>query len=237
VLSISRERSAVTIRVTDDGRGVDRGKVLAKARELGLVDRGVTRLTDEELVRLISRPGFTTTQRVTNLSGRGVGIDVVTTRVRAMGGSVEIRSEEGVGTTVTARLPLTLAIARAMLARVAGETYALPMTHVTETVELDAATVRTVRGREALVLRDDVLPLLRLRERLALAPSAAPSQQVVLVSLGEKRAAVVVDELAGQQDIVVKQFDPVRDGLPLFSGATILADGAPALIFDVGSLL
>jgi len=237
VLSVSRERSAVTIRVTDDGRGIDRVKVLAKARELGLVDRNVTRLTDDELVRLIARPGFTTAERVTSLSGRGVGIDVATTRVRALGGSVEIRSEEGHGTTVTLRLPLTLAIVRAMLARVGGETYAVPMTHVTETVELEAATVRTVRGREAIVLRDDVLPLQRLGPRLGLGASSAAQQQVVMVALGEKRAALVVDELAGQQEIVVKQFDPVRDGLPLFSGATILADGAPALILDVGSLL
>jgi two-component system chemotaxis sensor kinase CheA len=194
-------------------------------------------VSDEELVRLISRPGFTTATRVTSLSGRGVGIDVVLTRVRSLGGSVEIRSVEGRGTTATVRLPLTLAIVRAMLARVAGETYAVPMTHVTETVELDAAAVRTVRGREAIVMRDDVLPLLRLRQRVALESAADATQQVVLLELGEKRAALVVDELAGQQEIVVKQFDPVRDGLPLFSGATILSDGAPALILDVGSLL
>ncbi|HUO52021.1 MAG TPA: chemotaxis protein CheA [Gemmatimonadaceae bacterium] len=237
VLSIARDRGAVTIQVSDDGRGVDRRKVLEKARELGLVERGATRLTDDELVRLIARPGFTTAERVTSLSGRGVGIDVVSTRVRALGGSVDIRSAEGQGTTVTARLPLTLAIVRAMLARAAGETYAVPMTHVTETVELEAAAVQTVRGREAIVLRDDVLPLVRLRERVGLPGSAAARQQVVLVSLGERRAALVVDELAGQQDIVVKQFDPVRGGLPLFSGATILPDGAPGLILDVGSLL
>jgi two-component system chemotaxis sensor kinase CheA len=124
-----------------------------------------------------------------------------------------------------------------MLARVGNETYAVPMTHVTETVELEQARVRTVRGYEALVLREDVLPLVRLRNRLSLAASAAPMQQIVVMEVGERRAALVVDELAGQQDIVVKQFDPVRGGMPLFSGATILSDGAPALILDVGSLL
>ncbi len=236
-LSISRERSAVTIRVSDDGRGIDRARVLAKARTMGLVLSTVKSLPDEELVRLISRPGFSTAERVTDLSGRGVGIDVVLTRVRALGGSVEIRTVAGEGTTVTARLPLTLAIVRAMLARVGEETYAVPMTHVTETVELDAAGVRTVRGREAIVLRDDVLPVVRLRNRLSLAASSAPMQQVVIVEVGERHAALVVDELAGQQDIVVKQFDPVRGGMPLFSGATILSDGAPSLILDVGSLL
>jgi two-component system, chemotaxis family, sensor kinase CheA len=237
LLSVSRERSAAMIRVSDDGRGVDRGKVLAKARQLGLVDSSVRALTDEELVRLIARPGFTTAERVTNFSGRGVGIDVVSTRVRSLGGSLEIRSVEGKGTTVTVRLPLTLAIVRAMLARVENETYAVPMTHVSETVELEAVRVKRVRGREALVLGDDVLPLVRLRERLALGASAAPMQQVVVMELGERRAALVVDELTGQQDIVVKQFDPVRGGTALFSGATILSDGAPALILDVGSLL
>ncbi len=236
-LMISRERSAVTIRVSDDGRGIDRAKVLAKARTMGLVLSTVKALPDEELVRLISRPGFSTAERVTDLSGRGVGIDVVLTRVRALGGSVEIRTVSGEGTTVTARLPLTLAIVRAMLAKVGEETYAVPMTHVTETVELDAASVRTVRGREAIILREDVLPVVRLRNRLSLAASAAPMQQVVIVEVGEKHAALVVDELAGQQDIVVKQFDPVRGGMALFSGATILSDGAPSLILDVGSLL
>ena len=236
-LSISRDRSAVMIRVSDDGRGIDRAKVLAKARSLGLVLSTVKTLPDEELFRLIARPGFTTAERVTNLSGRGVGIDVVSTRVRALGGSLEMRTEEGKGTTVTARLPLTLAIVRAMLARVGNETYAVPMTHVTETVELEQARVRTVRGYEALVLREDVLPLVRLRNRLSLTASAAPMQQIVVMEVGERRAALVVDELAGQQDIVVKQFDPVRGGMPLFSGATILSDGAPALILDVGSLL
>jgi two-component system chemotaxis sensor kinase CheA len=234
---ISRERSAVTIRVSDDGRGIDRAKVLAKARTMGLVLSTVKALPDEELVRLISRPGFSTAERVTDLSGRGVGIDVVLTRVRALGGSVEIKTVTGEGTTVTARLPLTLAIVRAMLAKVGEETYAVPMTHVTETVELDAASVRTVRGREAIVLREDVLPVVRLRNRLSLAASAAPMQQVVIVEVGERHAALVVDELAGQQDIVVKQFDPVRGGMALFSGATILSDGAPSLILDVGSLL
>ena len=237
VLSIQRERASATVRVSDDGRGIDRDRVLLKARDLGLVGRNVTTLSDDEMVRLISRPGFTTSEKVTNLSGRGVGMDVVLTRVRSLGGSVEIRSAAGEGTTVTARLPLTLAIVRAMLARVANETYAVPMTHVSETVELDAAAIRTVRGREAVMLHDDVLPLLRLRQRLELAANPAPMQQVMVLELGERRAAMVVDELAGQQEIVVKQFDPVRGGLPLFSGATILGDGAPALILDVGSLL
>jgi two-component system chemotaxis sensor kinase CheA len=237
VLSAARERSSITIRVTDDGRGIDRDRVLAKARNLGLVDTGRAELSDDDLIRLISRPGFSTAERVTDISGRGVGIDVVHARIRALGGSVEIRSIPGRGTTVTLRLPLTLAILRALLVRVDGDTFAVPMTHVNETVELEGAALKSVKGHEVLMLRDDVLPLVRFRSLLGLAADGGRMPQVIVLEVGERRAGLVVDELAGQQDIVVKQFDAVRNAAALFSGATILGDGAPALIVDVGSLL
>ncbi|MDQ3950187.1 MAG: chemotaxis protein CheA, partial [Gemmatimonadota bacterium] len=238
VLSALRDRSAVVIRVSDDGRGIDRDKVLARAKADGLVDPARTDLTDEELTRLIARPGFSTAEQVTGLSGRGVGIDVVMNRVRSLGGSVDIRSQPGQGTTVALRLPLTLAIVRSLLARADAEVYAIPLTHVSETVELAPDALRTVRGREVAVLREDVLPLLRLRELVGLAPARdARLAQVVIVEAGNKRAALVVDELTTQLEIVVKQFDAARGGLGLFGGATILGDGAPALILDVSSLL
>src|SRR5688572_5515719 len=237
VLSAARERSSITIRVTDDGRGIDRDRVLARARKLGLVDAARTELSDDELIRLISRPGFSTAERVTDISGRGVGIDAVHNRIRSLGGSAEIRSIPGRGTTVTLRLPLTLAILRALLVRVDGDTFAVPMTHVNETVELEGAALKSVKGHEVLMLRDDVLPLVRFRSLLGLAADGARMPQVIVLEVGERRAGLVVDELAGQQDIVVKQFDAVRNAAALFSGATILGDGAPALIVDVGSLL
>jgi two-component system chemotaxis sensor kinase CheA len=191
-------------------------------------------------VRIISRPGFSTAAAVTDLSGRGVGIDVVLTRVRALGGSVEITSAPGEGTIVTLRLPVTLAIVRALLARVDGEMYAVPMTHVRETVELRQAARRRVQGREVMLLRDEVVPLVQFREVVGLPEasfvSADGSTQVIVIESDGRRTGLVVDEFAGQQDIVVKGFDGVRDGLALFSGATILADGAPALIVDVSSL-
>ena len=236
-LSAARERSSITVRVTDDGRGIDRDRVLRKARKLGLVDAGRSELSDDELIRLISRPGFSTAERVTDISGRGVGIDAVHARIRALGGSVEIRSTPGVGTTVTLRLPLTLAILRALLVRVDGDTFAVPMTHVNETVELESAALKSVKGHEVLMLRDDVLPLVRFRSLLGMAGDGGRLPQVIVLEVGERRAGLVVDELAGQQDIVVKQFDAVRNAATLFSGATILGDGAPALIVDVGSLL
>ncbi|HEV7706173.1 MAG TPA: chemotaxis protein CheA [Gemmatimonadaceae bacterium] len=239
-LTVTRERQMVTMRVHDDGRGIDRAQVLARARAEGLVDAAVETLDDEQLVRIIARPGFSTAEKITDISGRGVGIDVVLTRVRALGGSVEIASKPGEGTTVTLRLPVTLAIVRALLARVDGEMYAVPMTHVRETVELRQAARRRVQGREVMLLRDEVVPLLQFREIVGLPEarfvSADGSTQVIVIESDGRRTGLIVDEFAGQQDIVVKGFDAVRDGLALFSGATILADGAPALIVDVSSL-
>ncbi|MEO8622365.1 MAG: chemotaxis protein CheA [bacterium] len=238
VLSALRDRSAVAIRVSDDGKGIDRERVLARAQESGLVDAGKIDLNDDELVRIIARAGFSTAERVTDLSGRGVGVDAVYNRVRALGGSVDIRSVPDEGTTVTLRLPLTLAIIRSLLARIGDEIYAVPMTHVLETVELRPTIHRMVQGREVLMLRDQVLPLVRLRSLVDFA-GEPPSgrEQVIVVELAERRAALVVDALIGQQEIVVKQFDGVHDARSLFGGATILGDGAPALILDVSSLL
>jgi two-component system chemotaxis sensor kinase CheA len=237
-LSALRDRSAVAIKVSDDGRGIDRGRVLRRAQEHGLIDAAKTDLTDDELVKLIARAGFSTAEKVTDLSGRGVGVDAVYNRVRALGGSVDIRSVQGEGTTVTLRLPLTLAIVRSLLARIGDETYAVPMTHVSETVELRPAIVRSLQGREVLMLRDEVLPLVRLRQIVEFSGEPARGlEQVIVIELAERRAALVVDALIGQQEIVVKQFDGVQDARALFGGATILGDGAPALILDVSSLL
>ena len=242
VLSASRDRSAVVIRVSDDGKGIDRERVLQRAKRDGLVDESKTDLNEDELLRLLARPGFSTAEKVTNLSGRGVGVDAVYTRVRALGGAMDIRSVPGQGTTMVLRLPLTLAIVRALLARVADETYAIPLAHVSETIELVPDVVRTVKGREVLLARDDdVLPLLRMRELVGLSEYVAASpidlEQVVVIDLGDRRAGLVIDELTGQEEIVVKQYDAVRDGLPIFGGATLLSDGRPALIVDVSSLL
>jgi len=239
VLSALRERSTVAIKVADDGRGISREKVLARARQQGLVEAGVAALADEELFHLISRPGFSTAEAVTDVSGRGVGIDAVTAALRALGGSLEVRSEDGAGTTFTLRLPATLAIVRALLARVGDELYAMPLTHVAETFDARPADVQRVQGREAVLLRGQLLPLVRLREVLGAAAPAVPrrGQPVIVLELGERRTGVVVDALVGQQEIVVKSFEAPRGMLPVFSGATILGDGVPALILDAGGLV
>jgi len=241
VLSAARDRSAVVIRVSDDGRGINRERVLERARRDGLVEPTKTDLTEDELLRLLARPGFSTAEKVTDLSGRGVGIDAVYTRVRSLGGAMDIRSVPGEGTTMMLRLPLTLAIVRALLARAADETYAIPLAHVSETVELTPDMVRTIKGREVLLVRDEVLPLLRLRALVGLPVYVGRAEidleHVVVIDLGDRRAGLVIDELTGQEEIVVKQYDGVRDGLPIFGGATLLSDGRPALIVDVSSLL
>jgi two-component system chemotaxis sensor kinase CheA len=241
VVSAARDRSAVVIKVSDDGRGIDRAKVLDRAKRDGIVDQTKTELDESELVRILARPGFSTADKVTGLSGRGVGVDAVYTRVRALGGAMDIRSAPGSGTTMILRLPLTLAIVRAALARVGNETYAIPLAHVSETIELEPNIVRTVKGNEVLLARDEVLPLLRLRSLVGLAPYVPSTEieleQVVVIDVGDRRAALVIDELTGQEEIVVKQYDAVRGGLPFFAGATILGDGTPSLIVDVSSLI
>jgi two-component system chemotaxis sensor kinase CheA len=236
-LSAERDRSTVLIRVSDDGRGIDPDLVLPRAIELGLIEEGTTVLSEEDLIRVISRPGFSTAKTITDISGRGVGFDIVATRVRSLGGSLDVRSVPGRGTTVTMRLPLTLAISRALLARVEKEIYAIPLTHVVETFSLGPQMLQHVKGREVLVIRDEAVPAIRLRERVGLGKASNGVSQVVLMELADRRAGLVVDEFIGQQEIVMKQFDSVGEGSSMFSGATILGDGAPALIIDPTALV
>ena len=236
-LTAERDRATVLIRVADDGRGIDQSKVLPRAKQMGLVDAATSELSEDELVRIISLPGFSTADRVTDISGRGVGFDIVANKVRSLGGSLEVHSEAGVGTSVAMRLPLTLAISRALLARVDREIYAIPLTHVVETLALSQPMLQDFKGKEVLSVRDDIYPTVRLRDKVGLAPCGETGGQVVLIELAERRAALIVDEFVGQQEIVVKQFDAVGASKALFSGATILGDGAPALIVDASTLL
>ncbi len=236
-LTAERDRATVLIRVSDDGRGIDPDLVLPRAIELGLIEEGTTTLSDEDLIRVISRPGFSTAARVTDISGRGVGFDIVATKVRALGGSLDVRTVPGRGTTVTLRLPLTLAISRALLARVEEEIYALPLTHVVETFSLAPGMLQKVKGREVLVIRDEAIPAIRLRDRVGLARGNGTALQVVMMELADRRAGLIVDEFVGQQEIVMKQFDAAGEDSSMFSGATILGDGAPALIIDPTALV
>lgn len=232
VLSAERERSAVVIHVSDDGCGIDARKVLERARAANLVSPAQENLTDGELLDLIAQPGFSTSARVSRISGRGVGLDVVATKVRSLGGSVELTTALGRGTTMTIRLPVTLAIIHALLARVAGETYALPITHVVETMVLTPEMSSVEDGREVVSIRGETMPVVHLRARLGHPPRPNGAGHMVVLDFSERRSALVVDEFVGQQEIVVKPFDPARGMPQLFSGATILSTGAPALILD-----
>ena len=242
LLAATRERNSVTLRVSDDGRGIDRTAIAVKARREGATDvvtaagEGES-VTDDVLLRVLARPGFSTAQTVSGVSGRGVGVDVAMTRVRHLGGTIEIRSEMGKGTTFLIRVPLTLAIVRALLADAGGERYAVPLAYVAETVEFDPRAVTALRSREALVVRDQVIPTVHLRDLVGSRGAAPTRRPTVILEVGERRTALVVDALLGQQDIVVAPFDAPRGMPPYVGGATILADGAPALVLDAAALL
>lgn len=238
VLSAVRERASVTISIADDGRGIDRSRILEKAKRDGIVDAHLETLSDDQLLRVLARPGFSTAEAVTSVSGRGVGIDVAMTKIRALGGTIEVQTEVGRGSTFILRLPVTLAIVRALIADVSGERYALPLTYVAETVEFGTVPITTVEGREAMVLRDRVVPLVHMRALLGAADGPLSARRpVVVLQMGERRTGLVVDGMVGQQEIVVKEFDAPAGMLPVFSGATIMGDGVPALILDAGGLV
>ena len=230
-LSAARERSSVVIRVSDDGRGIDMNKVLERARAADLIAADHGLLTDAEILGLIARPGFSTTSKVTEISGRGVGLDVVATKVRSLGGSVELSTDAGAGTEIRLELPMTLAIIHALLARSENEVYALPITHVVETLVVDPSMVTFEDGREMLAVRGQNIPAVRLRDRLGHPPRERGAHAAVL-DLPDGRMSLLVDEFVGQQEVVVKPFDAVRGMRQLFNGATILTNGSPALILD-----
>jgi two-component system chemotaxis sensor kinase CheA len=232
-----RERASVRILVEDDGSGIDAAQIAARARRLGLLrgdEPGPT--SGDALLKLLAKPGFSTAKEVTEVSGRGVGLDVVAASLRAVGGSLELRTEQGAGSTFALRLPISLAVATALRLRVGGEQYAVPMTHVREAIELQDVEIARVRGREVVRLRGEAIPLLRLSELLAL-PERGQETAAVVAEIGERRAALAVDELVAREQIVVKPFDAAVGMLPFFSGVTLLADGRPALVLDPMTVL
>lgn len=229
-LETRRERSSVRITVSDDGAGIARDRVIARAVEAGLLEAATAEINDEEMFRVMSQPGFSTAETVTELSGRGVGLDVVVARVRSLGGAIEMTSTRNEGTTFTIRLPVTLSLAHALRIRVGGEDYAIALTHVTEALSLRDHSPDRRDGRETIALRGERIGLVRLGS--VLGSNVGAESAAIVAELGERRVALAVDELLGHEKIVVKSFDPPVGTLPLFSGATILADGRPALLID-----
>lgn len=239
VLRAARDRASIVIQVEDDGRGIDRAAVLRRAVERGLVpahEADADTFDDDRLLQTLAYSGLSTARAVTAISGRGVGVDVVATRVRALGGFLSLETIEGAGTVFTMRLPATLAITRALLVQVSDQVYALPAAHVVEALEYDPTMRVRLNGREAITLRDEVLPVLRLRQRFGFPPGDHDGY-IAIVEASGRRSALVVDGMIAQQDVVVKPLDAVRGGAPWFSGATVLGDGTPSLIVDLGSLI
>lgn len=235
-LSAVHSGAQVLISIRDDGRGLDRDRIRAKAEETGLV-APEQELTDSELFHLIFHPGFSTAQKITSVSGRGVGMDVVKRMIDALRGTIDIESRPGEGATFTLRLPLTLAIIEGLLVRVAGERYVLPLSAVEECIELSPEDDARSTGRDFLNIRGDLVPFVRLRSLFDLHGAASPHPKVVVVSAGDFRFGVVVDQIIGGHQTVIKSLSKLHADIPAFSGATILGDGSVALILDVPRLL
>ena len=238
-LTASREKNYVTISVEDDGKGVDDDIIKRKAVEKGLMDQKKAQaLTHEECVGLLFTPGFSTAQKVTAVSGRGVGMDIVKTKTESLGGRAEMTSEKGHGSKTVLTLPLTMAIIRALLIRVGEETYALPISMVLETGRFKRSKLKTVHGREVIVLRDEVVPLVKLWEVFGIEKVLEEEDlTVVFVERGDKKLGLVVDYLIGQQEIVIKPLGKVFQNVKGVAGATILGDGRVALILDIATLV
>ena len=235
-LSAVHSGAQVLISIKDDGKGLDRARIRAKAEETGLVAPD-QELSDTELFQLIFHPGFSTAQKITSVSGRGVGMDVVKRMIDALRGTIDIQSRPGEGATFTLRLPLTLAIIEGLLVRVAGERYVLPLSAVEECIELSPEDDARSTGRDFLNIRGDLVPFVRLRTLFDLRGPVTPYPKVVVVSSGEFRFGVVVDQIIGGHQTVIKSLSKLHADIPTFSGATILGDGSVALILDVPRLL
>jgi two-component system chemotaxis sensor kinase CheA len=244
-LSARHADSFILISLEDDGKGVDVDAVKRKAVERSVVSQEqADRMTDQEAVQLIFAPGLSTAQQLSDVSGRGVGMDVVRANVEKINGSVEVETRLGKGTTFTIRLPLTLAIVQALLVRVAGGIYALPIHAVTETLRIDAQQIHRVNNREAIMLREQVLPLISLRHVFGVGDGSDEvhakdgSRLVVAVhTTNSRQVGLIVDGLVGEQEIVIKPLGQLVGDVAGVSGAAILGDGSVALIVDVAALI
>ena len=239
-LSLSAEHQGgnIIIEVTDDGGGLNRDKILAKAKQQGMAVSD--NLSDGDVWQLIFEPGFSTAEQVTDVSGRGVGMDVVKRNILAMGGAVDIRSSKGFGTTISISLPLTLAILDGMSIRIGHEIYILPLGYVVESLQPATQDVKEISGQGKVIkVRGEYLPLIPLYQIFNIEPTFTdPSQGLVVILESDgKKAALFVDDLIGQQQIVVKNLESNYRKVAGISGATILGDGGVALIIDVAALL
>jgi two-component system chemotaxis sensor kinase CheA len=238
ILSAYQEQSNVIITIEDDGRGIDPEKVRRKAIEKGLfTEEEMGRMDERAVINIIFMPGFSTADKVTDISGRGVGMDVVRTKIEGMGGFVKVESVKGKGTKIILRLPPSMSIIRAMLVEVNEEKYAIPLENVRETVRVPAASIHEVADKGMFRLRDEILPVLNVHEDFGGQAFDHKDIPAIIVEKNDNRACLLVTRLIGQQEIVVKNVGRDLRGTGLFSGATILGDGKVAMILDVGAFL
>ena len=235
------EGNNVVIMVTDDGKGIDANVIRRKAVEKGMISQEeADSLDDADAVRLIFLPGFSTAEKITDVSGRGVGMDVVRSKIEALGGHVDVETQMDQGSVFKIKLPLTLAIIQALMVRVQEEMYAVPLGSIDSTINITSEDIKTVKNKEVIVLRGQIIPIIRLGEVLNV-PKTDDTEKddifVVVVHIGDRKAGIVVDDLIGQQEIVIKTLGKLLVGLKVISGATVLGDGRVAMILDVGALM
>jgi two-component system chemotaxis sensor kinase CheA len=226
----------VLVTVQDDGAGLNTARIRAKAEENGLIAPGAN-LSEHEIHQFLFHPGFSTAKTISALSGRGVGMDVVKRTIEAMRGTIDLTTIPGHGSSVTLRLPLTLAIIDGLLIRVGEGRYIIPLSAVEECIELTAADEARAKGRSFLNVRGDLVPFLRLRDLFDSEGQADPHQKVIVTSIGDTRVGLVVDQIIGSHQTVIKSLSKLHSDVTMFSGATILGDGSAALILDVAQLV
>lgn len=229
----------VVIELSDDGNGIDFNKVKEKAVQIGLCTyEEVNEFSEEDLKNMLFEPGFSTSESITELSGRGVGLDVVKNKIESINGSIELETVKNKGTKFTIRIPLTLAIIQALLIKVANETYAIPLSSITEIIIIDKDNIRNLQGQEITLYRGKTIPIVRLDKLLGLNADEMTNEHIaVVVRKGDKEAALLVTSLIGQQEIVIKPLGKYLSNIRMFSGATILGNGNISLIIDVNSLI
>lgn len=237
-LSAQQEGDHVAIEVRDDGAGIDPDRIRRKAVDKGLIDDdSAARLSSDDCLQLLFLPGFSTRDEVSDLSGRGVGMDVVQSRIRELSGTVQIHSEPGAGSRFAIRVPLTLAILPTLLVEVGGDVYALPLVRVVEVLSHEPGRALWIDGQRVLDLRQQPLPLLGLRDWLGMDPAPLPDSTCVVLQSGEARYCLAVDHVRGREEVVIKALPPTLRGLPGYAGASLIGDGRMALILDVDALL
>ncbi len=240
-LAAKRERDYVLIIVEDDGRGIDPEKIKKKAIERGLITpEEAEKMSDHEIINLIFMPGFSTADKVSDVSGRGVGMDVVKTKIESLGGSVVVYSEKGKGTKVVLKLPLTMAIITALLMKLADQVYAIPITSVLDVTLRKKSDIKNVEGTNTIIYRDEIIPVIWLKDFLGISHLQTKSDiedelTIVIIEKSEGKMGLVVDDVIGREDIVVKSLTGMLKNIPGLAGATILGDGRVALILDLSN--